>query len=135
MAVDWVAHNLYWTETDRSGSKPRGRVMVAKQDGRFRRSLVSAGLEAPTSVVLDPEMGSLFWADAGAVPKIEAAWMDGSKRRPLVTEAIRHPIGLTIDYSMDHALYWADSKLNTIEVVRQDGSNRMIILRGGNTSF
>lgn len=43
MAVDWVAENLYWTETDRSGTKPKGKVMVSKQDGRYRRSIVDGG--------------------------------------------------------------------------------------------
>lgn len=131
LAVDWIAKNLYWTETDRSGSKPRGRVMVAKTDGRYRRSIVSTGLELPTSVVVDPQLGRMFWADAGAAPKIETSWMDGTKRRPLVTTGIRHPTGLAIDYAMDHVLYWVDSKLNTIEMMKHDGSNRILVLHGG----
>lgn len=49
VSVDWVSHNLYWTETDPSGTKPKGRVMVAKQDGRYRRSLIDTGM---LSVVL-----------------------------------------------------------------------------------
>ncbi|KAJ0178036.1 hypothetical protein K1T71_005859 [Dendrolimus kikuchii] len=130
LAVDFVGDNLYWTETDRTGSKPRGRVMVARTDGRYRRALVSAGIESPTSLVLDPQMGRMFWADAGSAPKIEIAWMDGSKRRPIVTENIRHPTGLAIDYAMDHSIFWADTKLNTIEMMRHDGSNRKIILKG-----
>ncbi|XP_066998103.2 low-density lipoprotein receptor-related protein 2 [Anabrus simplex] len=131
LAVDWISKNLYWTEIDRSGNKPRGKVMVAKNDGRYRRSLVSTGLESPSSVVVDPQLGRMFWADSGAAPKIEMAWMDGSKRRPLVTEGIRHPTGLAIDYSMDHMLYWVDTKLNTIELMKQDGSNRRVVLKGG----
>lgn len=130
VAIDYVGDNLYWTETDRTGSKPRGRVMVARTDGRYRRAVVSAGIESPTSIVLDPQMGRMFWADAGSAPKIEVAWMDGSKRRPIVTENIRHPTGLAIDHSMDRSIYWADTKLNTIEMMRQDGSNRKTILKG-----
>lgn len=130
VAVDWVAQNLYWTETDRSGPKPKGRVMVAKQDGRYRRSIIDSGLDLPTSVAVDPQLGRMFWADAGIAPKIETAWMDGSKRRPLVTDRIRHPSGLTIDYARDHSLYWVDTKLNNIETIRQDGSNRVTILAG-----
>lgn len=130
IAVDYSGENLYWTETDRAGSKPRGRVMVAKTDGRYRRAIVSAGIESPTSLVLDPQMGRMFWSDAGSAPKIEICWMDGSKRRPLITENIRHPTGLAIDYGMDHAVYWADSKLNTIEMMKQDGSGRKVVLKG-----
>ncbi|XP_045536115.1 low-density lipoprotein receptor-related protein 2 [Papilio machaon] len=130
LAVDYVGDNLYWTEADRTGSKPRGRVMVARSDGRYRRALVSAGIESPTSLALDPQMGRMFWADAGSAPKIEIAWMDGSKRRPVVTENIRHPTGLAIDHAMDHAIFWADTKLNTIETMRHDGSNRRVVLKG-----
>lgn len=130
LAIDYVGDNLYWTEVDRAGSKPRGRVMVARTDGRYRRALVSAGLESPTSLVLDPQMGKMIWADAGSAPKIEMAWMDGSKRRPVVRDSIRHPTGLAIDNAMDHAIYWVDTKLNTIEMMKHDGSNRRVILKG-----
>ncbi|XP_060535234.1 low-density lipoprotein receptor-related protein 2 [Cylas formicarius] len=132
IACDWLAENLYWTETERAGSKPKGRVMVAKTDGRYRRALVNVGLESPTSLVVDPQIGRMFWADSGSAPKIEVSWMDGSKRRPLITDEIRHPAGLTVDYAMGHALFWADTKLNTIETMRYDGSNRKIVLRGEN---
>ncbi|RZC33909.1 Ldl recept a domain containing protein [Asbolus verrucosus] len=129
VAVDWVGDNLYWTETDRAGSKPKGKVMVAKTDGRYRRALVNVGLESPTSIVVDPQLGRMFWSDAGTAPKIEVSWMDGSKRRPLIIEGIRQPTGLAIDYAMDHALYWVDTKLNNIESIKYDGSNRKTILR------
>lgn len=130
LAIDYVGDNLYWTEVDRAGSKPRGRVMVARTDGRYRRALVGAGLESPTSLVLDPQMGKMIWADAGSAPKIEMAWMDGSKRRPVVRDSIRHPTGLAVDNAMDHAIYWVDTKLNTIEMMKHDGSNRKVILKG-----
>ncbi|XP_063382257.1 low-density lipoprotein receptor-related protein 2 isoform X1 [Cydia fagiglandana] len=130
LAVDYIGENLYWTETDRTGSKPRGRVMVAKTDGRYRRALVTVGIESPTSVVVDPQQGKMYWADAGSAPKIETAWMDGSQRRPLITENIRHPTGLAIDHAMDHTIYWVDTKLNTIEMMRPDGSLRKTVLKG-----
>ncbi|XP_049818680.1 low-density lipoprotein receptor-related protein 2 [Aethina tumida] len=130
LAVDWVGDNLYWTETDRAGSKPKGRVMVAKTDGRYRRALVNVGLENPTSLVVDPQLGRMFWTDAGSAPKIEVSWMDGSKRRPLITDEIRHPTGLAIDYDMDHTLYWVDTKLNNIQTMKYDGSNRRTIIKG-----
>ncbi|KAF7269177.1 hypothetical protein GWI33_017770 [Rhynchophorus ferrugineus] len=130
IAVDWVGDNIYWAETDRAGSKPKGRVMVAKTDGRYRRALVNVGLESPTSLVLDPQLGRMFWSDAGSAPKIEMAWMDGSKRRPLITDDIRHPTGLAIDYDQGHTMYWVDTKLNRIESMKPDGSMRKVVLRG-----
>lgn len=89
------------------------------------------GLDMPTSVVLDPQLGRMFWADAGSSPKIEAAWLDGNKRHTLITEKIRHPTGLSIDFAKEHTLYWVDTKLNIIESMKQDGSNRVVVLKGG----
>lgn len=130
LAVDYVGDNLYWTEAERAGAKPRGRVLVARTDGRYRRALVAAGLEAPTSLALDPHKGRMYWADAGSAPKIEGSWMDGSVRRPLVTDAVRHPTGLTVDLAGDRRVFWADTKLDTIEVMRFDGSGRRVVARG-----
>lgn len=93
--------------------------MVSKADGRYRRSLITVGLEIPTSIVVDPELGRVIWADAGSQPKIEIAWMDGNRRKQLVSDKIEQPIALTIDYSMQHVIYWVDSKLNTIESIQQ----------------
>jgi low density lipoprotein-related protein 2 len=68
--VDFLTKNVYWAETDRSGSKPKGRVGVCTEDGRYRKTLISSGIEFPTSVALDPELGIMFWADAGGIPKV-----------------------------------------------------------------
>ncbi|XP_046609747.1 low-density lipoprotein receptor-related protein 2 isoform X1 [Neodiprion virginianus] len=132
LALDWISGNLYWTEIDASGTRSHGRIMVAKSDGRYRRSLVTVGLEKPTSIAVDPELGRMFWSDAGSQPKIEVAWMDGSKRHPIVIERLTTPSALVIDYEMDHTLYWADGDNNVIESVRPDGSNRKVILESVN---
>ncbi|KAL4708620.1 hypothetical protein ACJJTC_001059, partial [Scirpophaga incertulas] len=129
LCVDAWGDNVYWAEAER-GPKPRGRVMVARSDGRYRRALVAAGLAAPAALALAPALARLYWADAGNAPKIEVSWMDGSKRRPLITEGLRHPTGLAVDWAMDHAIFWADAKLNTIEVMRPDGSGRRVVARG-----
>lgn len=130
IAVDWAAMNLYWTETDRSGNKPRGAVLVATLDGRFRHALVSTGLEDPTSIIVDPVHGIMFWTDIGSIPKIETAWMDGTKRRIIVSDAISQPTGLALDYSMYHTIYWVDTKLNKIEMMREDGTRRRLVASG-----
>lgn len=128
--MDWVSGNLYWSELDQTTTTPRGRIVVSKSDGRYRRSLITTNIEQPTSVVVDPERGELVWADAGNQPKIEIAWMDGEKRKALVTERIASPSALTIDYAMEHTLYWSDSKLDTIEAISLAGTNRKVILKG-----
>ena len=130
LAIDWVGGNLYWTETDRTVNKPRGTVLVATTDGRYRYPVISTGLEDPRSIVLDPEQGIMFWTDIGSIPKIETSWMDGSKRRILVSDTISQPTGLTIDYDMEHTLYWVDAKLNKIEMMKMDGTHRRVVRSG-----
>lgn len=130
LAIDWAAMNLYWSETDRTGNKPRGAVLVATLDGRYRHVVIATGLEDPTSIVVDPDHGYMFWTDIGSIPKIETSWMDGSKRRILVSDAISQPTGLTIDFAMDHTIYWVDAKLNKIEMMREDGSKRTLVASG-----
>lgn len=130
LAVDWISGNLYWSEIDQTGAVPRGRIMVSKSDGRYRRSLVTVNLEQPTAVVVDPERGEIVWADAGSPAKIELAWMDGDRRKILVSNRIAGPSALTIDYAMEHTLYWSDNKLDTIEAINLDGTNRRVILKG-----
>lgn len=127
LAVDWAGMNLYWSETDRTGNKPRGSVLVATLDGRYRHSVIATGLEVPTSIVVDPEHGYMFWTDIGSIPKIETSWMDGSKRQILVSDAISQPTGLSIDFAMDHTIYWVDAKLNKIERMNEDGSRRRLV--------
>lgn len=93
--------------------------------------LLYLGLDTPSSLVLDPEMGKMFWADVGETPKIEMSWMDGSRKMPLVTTRLHYPTGLTIDTAMDHSLYWVDTKLNVIESIKYDQKNRVVVIRGG----
>jgi len=128
VSYDWVSKNIYWTEVDRSANE--GRVVVSKNDGRYKRYVITTGLEEPTSIAVDPEHGLMFWSDAGVKPKIEVSWMDGSKRRSIVTDRIRRPEGLTIDFNMGHTIYWVDSKLNTIESMSESGERRHVIKTG-----
>ena len=104
---------------------------MAKSDGRYRRTLVSSSLNKPTSLVVDPEHGLMFWSDAGEYPKIEMAWMDGTKRKVIVKTEIERPDGLAIDFAMDHMLYWVDTKRNTIESMDKEGKRRHVIAQGG----
>ena len=51
MAIDWVAHNIYFSDT------LTNRIEVARLDGSARRVLVWEGLQAPRSIALHPAEG------------------------------------------------------------------------------
>uniref|UniRef100_T1IUN7 EGF-like domain-containing protein n=1 Tax=Strigamia maritima TaxID=126957 RepID=T1IUN7_STRMM len=130
IAVDWIAKNMYFTDTDLSGKVPRGTIYVSLLDGRYRRALVKDFLQVPTSIATSPVYGRMYWTDTGNDPKIESAWMDGTKRKVLVSERLASPTGITVDYAMRNRIFWSDSKLNVIESVNWEGSDRMVHLKG-----
>ena len=127
LSFDWVTENLYWTEVN---GNQQGKVVVATGDGRYRRTVVEGNLEYPTAVAVDPELGVMYFADAGSYPKIESAWLDGSKRQTVVDDRIQRPQALAVDFQMTpRTIYWADSKMNTIESMLANGKRRHVILQ------
>ncbi|XP_037535815.1 low-density lipoprotein receptor-related protein 1 [Nematolebias whitei] len=120
IAVDWVAGNLYWTDSGRDV------IEVAQiNGGRHCKTLISGMIDEPYAIVVDPPRGKMYWADWGDHPKIETAAMDGTMRETLVEENIEWPTGLTVDY-YNERLYWADAKLSLISSVRLDGSDAVV---------
>ncbi|XP_028437900.1 low-density lipoprotein receptor-related protein 1 isoform X2 [Perca flavescens] len=123
IAVDWVAGNLYWTDSGRDV------IEVAQMSGQHCKTLVSGMIDEPYAIVVDPQRGTMYWADWGNHPKIETAAMDGTLRQTLVHENIQWPTGLAVDY-FNERLYWADAKLSVIGSVRLDGSDPVISVSG-----
>jgi len=123
LAVDWVHKNLYWTDT------ATNQIDVMSLRTNARKTLVSADLDEPRAIMVDPREGQgwMYWSDWGKKPKIEKAGLDGSHRRAIVTEDIQWPNGLTIDYA-GNRLYWVDAKLHLIASSDLDGRNRYIVL-------
>ncbi|KAI4823426.1 hypothetical protein KUCAC02_012010 [Chaenocephalus aceratus] len=123
IAVDWVAGNLYWTDSGRDV------IEVAQMSGQHCKTLVSGMIDEPYAIVVDPQRGTMYWADWGNHPKIETAAMDGTLRQTLVHENIQWPTGLAVDY-FNERLYWADAKLSVIGSVRLDGSDPVVSVSG-----
>jgi low density lipoprotein receptor-related protein 5/6 len=51
VAVDWIARNIYWTDTGPD------RIEVARLNGSSRRVLISDDLVEPRAIVVDPMGG------------------------------------------------------------------------------
>lgn len=51
LAVDWIARNLYWTDTHSD------RIEVSRLNGTSRKVLISEGLDEPRAIALDPARG------------------------------------------------------------------------------
>uniref|UniRef100_A0A3Q1I9I5 EGF-like domain-containing protein n=1 Tax=Anabas testudineus TaxID=64144 RepID=A0A3Q1I9I5_ANATE len=117
LALDWLQHNLYWTD---SGDKS---ISVASVDGTKRRVLINTDLSEPRAIALDPHHGFMYWSDWGTRAKIEKAGMNGVDRQVLVADNIEWPNGITLDVA-NRRLYWVDSKLHLVASVDLNGAHR-----------
>lgn len=100
IAVDWVARNLYWTDTGTD------RIEVARLNGSSRKVLINDDLVEPRAIALAPELGWMFWTDWNKKkPKIERSNLDGSERILLITTDIIWPNGIAVDLEREK-IYW-----------------------------
>uniref|UniRef100_A0A3Q3BE47 Low-density lipoprotein receptor-related protein 2-like n=1 Tax=Kryptolebias marmoratus TaxID=37003 RepID=A0A3Q3BE47_KRYMA len=122
IAVDWVARNLYWTDSVMEN------IEVSTLDGRFRKVLLNKNITSPRGLVLDPRNTYLmFWSDWGQNPRIERACMDGSMRQVIVSTKVYWPNGLALDYTT-RRVYFADAYLKYIDYCDYDGKNRYQVM-------
>ncbi|CAB3369363.1 Hypothetical predicted protein [Cloeon dipterum] len=122
LAFDWVARNLYFTD---SGTKT---VSACTADGHWCSVVVNTVIDMPHSLVLVPQQGEMFWTDWGKKPHIASAGMDGSKPGMfLELEVDAYPNSLAMDYG-NGRLYWADAKSHIMQSVKLDGTDRRVVL-------
>ena len=61
MAVDWLAHNIYWADSESN------RIQVARLNGTSRRVLIWKDLSHPKAIALDPPNGCVLAGLIGVV--------------------------------------------------------------------
>lgn len=110
IAIDWIARNLYWTDTGTD------RIEVARLNGTNRKVLIHEDLGEPRAIALALELGWMFWTDwDDKRPKIERSNLDGTERTLLVTKDVVWPNGVALDLER-RKVYWCDAKTDKIEV-------------------
>ncbi|KAL1115244.1 hypothetical protein AAG570_007275, partial [Ranatra chinensis] len=94
LAVDWVAHNLYWTDLKMKV------IETCRTNGSFRYVVIPTGLDSPYSVAVDPPKGLLFWSDTGKQPSISRSALDGTSRA-VVTDTVAGGVNdIALDYEV-----------------------------------
>ena len=120
IAVDWVAKNIYWSDSVLK------RIQVSRSDGTSKRVILWKNLGTPMRIALDPASGHIYWSTFGESSIIERAALDGSRRESFISgEQAGKPNDLAIDYSL-RRLYWADTERQSISYTSLDGDNRLI---------
>lgn len=111
LAIDWISHNLYWSDSSSH------RIEVIRLETRSRKVLIWKDIIEPRCLVLDPQKGYMYWTEfeenSGNSGTIERANLDGTQRQ-LILSNIGRANGLTLDYMTDH-LYWTDSTTPAID--------------------
>ncbi|CAH0717532.1 unnamed protein product, partial [Brenthis ino] len=131
LAVDWIAGNLYWVESNLR------QIEVASVDGKYRRTLISGDMGSPRAIAVDPTVGLMFWSDWDAeAPRIERASLAG-RRRTVVLRlggegggegGAALPNGLALDV-VARRVYWADARADALLTADYEGGERRVVLR------
>ncbi|RWS23424.1 low-density lipoprotein receptor-related protein 4-like protein, partial [Leptotrombidium deliense] len=119
LAVDWLAGNIYVTDSN--------MIIVCDKDGVYCKTLHKGQVGKVRAIALDPPNGVMFWTKWEKEPGIYTSKMDGTDLSALVTTQIVWPNCLTLDPVLER-LYWSDAKLKRIEYYEFHNKHRHVIL-------
>ncbi|XP_070573980.1 low-density lipoprotein receptor-related protein 6-like [Ptychodera flava] len=121
MAVDWVANNLYWTDTDYNW------IMMCDYNGTYHHTVVKTGLDEPADVAVDPIHGKLYWADWRGNAGIMSSTLTGENITTVVGgfNDFGSPYGVTIDFQ-ENRLYYTDIYHEAVYSVSLAGDSNAI---------
>ncbi|KAL3891041.1 hypothetical protein ACJMK2_003304 [Sinanodonta woodiana] len=125
LAVDWVSHNIYWTDPQYKW------IMVQSLVGNstsMYHVLIHENLDGPHALALDPIECLLFWSDIGTFTKIEVSSLSGRNRKSLISSNLMHPYSMAADYDT-RRIYFVDSGRETVETVTYEGRDRNVLVK------
>lgn len=92
LAVDWIANNLYFSDTESSS------IEVSRLDGSSRKVIIGENLNDPRSLAIFPQRGLLFFSMWGKPQSLSRSFLDGSGRKVIVSTNLGFPTGLCVDF-------------------------------------
>ncbi|XP_051476203.1 low-density lipoprotein receptor-related protein 5 isoform X2 [Apus apus] len=113
---------MYFTNMQERAPK----IERAALDGTEREVLFTTGLIRPVALVIDNELGKLFWVDAD-LKRIESCDLSGANRVTLEDSNILQPMGLTV---LGNHLYWIDRQQQMIERVEKTNGYKRTRVQG-----
>ena len=127
VAVDSAGGKVYWTDVNNS--------VIARSDldGGNAENVIVSGLVFPSAIVLDHELGAMYWLDQDTW--MARAGFDGSGFEVL-SDTVTHR-GIDIDH-VHGKVYWSTSDTRFVgRILRSDldGSHVQIVVRGGMEEF
>ncbi|KAF4094118.1 hypothetical protein AMELA_G00009360 [Ameiurus melas] len=108
LAVDWRENSVYWS------SRKTGTIRRADTDGHDMKTVLR-DLTRPSSVVIDPNAGFVFWLSAGVMSSIQRSDLTGA----LITTVMKTPdrmLCLAAD-AVDRKLFWIRHGVNGLSTL------------------
>uniref|UniRef100_A0A8D8WXU2 Low-density lipoprotein receptor-related protein 6 n=2 Tax=Cacopsylla melanoneura TaxID=428564 RepID=A0A8D8WXU2_9HEMI len=123
VCVDWIAGNLYWSDT----FYKRIEVTRLAPHARYRRVLIWNNLYEPRSICVVPALGLMLWSDwsAGNAGTIERSALDGTARSVLTHKVKAN--SLTVNYD-EKRVYYVNLLLSSIESMDFEGKNKVVLV-------
>jgi len=134
MAIDYVARNIYFTDSIKKVVSVCSLDFHLKPELTFQAnkdpicSNILVNIDQPREIALYPPEGLLFYTNWGEKPHIGRVGMDGTRSEAIITEDIGWPNGITVDVVMKR-IYWSDAKHGSIETAKFDGTDRRIVFK------
>ena len=118
ITLDPCADEIYWISKESTFS-----ISKMKFDGTSKQVIVSSGMTAPNSLIIDLTSSRLYWTDGTHIQKSD---LEGEGLSTVYTTNVRRPTALTVYHN---TLYWAEWINQRIATCTTTGSNEQTFVK------
>ncbi|XP_064615040.1 low-density lipoprotein receptor-related protein 4-like [Liolophura sinensis] len=122
-AMDWVSDNLYWVDGYYEWVAMKS---LDSTDVHEYKIIADVNVVSPRGIVVDPNMGYVYWTDISDPPRIVRSELDGSRQVVLAAQGLINPFDITLKPD-NGQIFWVDRSRDTVETVMYDGTGRNVI--------